>query len=377
MEYGGVDPRAIQIARRTGDVNLKNEATDNIVCELKNRLERLLAGDKQALDLDPIQFKMRKEGITRKVRKIAYCGIIQQIYGHLLILGLEPLLMAKILPTQFACVPKRGAVALQKFAMKKFRKTKPFVKYAGKTDIKNAYGTTNYADIIKIVKREIPSAKWIIALLEALAAMSPDGHLIIGGYPDAWLFNFYISYILRNSLSQTKERRGERKHLISAMPTYADDFGYFGSREADVKKDMNLTTKFCEKRGLTLKLGKIIRLLSFAEEKERRAQTRPSLRACPYFDIGGYACHRGYVTLRKRIFLRVRRQFLRAMEEYKRTQTIGLQRARVIASYYGFFRNSNSKYIRHKLNADWLHRLAGMVISAHDKKINKEVKIYG
>lgn len=43
-----------------------------------------------------------------------------------------------------------------------------------------------YDVAIRQIRKEIPSAEWILALLEALAQKAPSGHLIIGGYAAAW-----------------------------------------------------------------------------------------------------------------------------------------------------------------------------------------------
>jgi hypothetical protein len=42
-----------------------------------------------------------------------------------------------------------------------------------------------YADVIAVLKKEIPSARQLIAVMEYLGTIAPDGHLIIGGYLDA------------------------------------------------------------------------------------------------------------------------------------------------------------------------------------------------
>lgn len=373
-EYAGVSRRQIKTEILNGGTKLKTEAIKNIGYEIFNRLNRLMAGDEAALDLDEVQFRYVPDGMNGKIRKIAYCCIFHQIFGHLVILGLKPLLKAKILPSQFASIPNKGQTGLKNFVMRKLRKNKLNIRYGKKTDVVHAYESTKYEIVIKIIEKEIPSAHWIIKLLTALAKMSPEGCLIIGGYSDAWLFNFLMSYVLRHAKEQHKEKRGKKTYLIAEIVSFMDDFGYFGSREADVKRDITAVNKFLATAELRLKHGNETQFLSIKEEKKRRKEHRPSKRACPYIDIGGYQMHHGYVTIRKKIFIRRRRQFLRAAKECEETKTICLKRAYAIVSGYGYFVNSNSKMIRKKLNVDFLHTVARHVVSFFAKLKNQKLK---
>ena len=59
-----------------------------------------------------------------------------------------------------------------------------------KTDVVNAYASLKYDVCIELVMMEIPKARYAIGLLKYLKSVAPGGHLIIGVYLDAWLFNF-------------------------------------------------------------------------------------------------------------------------------------------------------------------------------------------
>ena len=148
-EYAGI--RRQDISREIGENKnyLKQQAIINIGYEVENRLKRLLNGNANALELDPVVFHNRKDGMNGKVRKIAYCCIFHQIFNHVAYLGLKPLLNAKILPSQFASIPKRGQTGLKKFVTKKLRKKKYNIRHARKTDVKHAYETTKYARDMK------------------------------------------------------------------------------------------------------------------------------------------------------------------------------------------------------------------------------------
>lgn len=330
--------------------------------------------DDSALDLDQVLFSLRKDGISGKVRKIAYCCIFHQLCGHLLVLGLEPLFKAWILPQQFASIPGRGQVAMARYIQKCLLKTRLNIAHAEKTDVKNAYGSTRYLLILSILNKLIPSARWILRLLLALSRMSPDGCLIIGGYLDARLFNFLAAFMLRDGMARVKEKRGKRVHLIKAEAAFMDDFGNMGSREADLKMGIKQIEKTAERYGLKLKHGKKTKFLTIKEEKARKNGAKSAARGCPSLDMGGYMVHRTYITIRKAIFLRARRQYLRAWRELKQNGFITKTRAQKVVCYYGYFVNTNARKVRTKLHADKLHATAEETISYHARRKNNANK---
>ncbi len=375
-EYAGISRKEVAKAQVNNDCALKNEVIVNIGYELQNRLTRLLNGDANALQLDPVSFRKQKDGMSGKVRKIAYCCVFHQLFNHVAFLGLQPLLHAKILPCQYASIPNRGQTGLKTHVAKLLRKKSKNIRYAEKTDVVHAYETTKYDLIIKIIKKETPSAKWIIALLTALAKMSPEGSLIIGGYIDAWLFNFLMSYVMRYALSRTKIKRGKQTPYVKAVVSFMDDFGYFGSRSADIKSNIRAVNEYLsDKMGLGLKNGCKKAFLSFEEEKQRRHCKSPAKRGCPFFDIGGYQVHRGYITIRKAIFIRIRRQFLRAAKEIKNTGTLCLQRAYAVVAYYGYIKNSNAKNFENKMSVRKIHGIAKEVVSYFAKIKSKKRRL--
>lgn len=367
-EYAGIPRRAMKDELDAGGNVLKYEAVTAIAAEMLNRLERLNRGESNALDLDPVKFHQQMDGMSGKVREIAYECIFHQLFNHLVFLALRPLFHARILHTQYASIPNRGQTHLKDHAAKLLRKKRLGIKYAIKTDVRKAYQSTKYSTVINLIKKEIPSATEIITLLNALADMSPTGSLIIGGYLDAWLFNYFAAYMLRYATALNKERRGEKTTLCKAAMSFMDDFAFMGAREASVKSAINKMQKYAAKYGIEIKIGDETQFLTFAEEHRRRKEEQPSPRRCPCLDIGGYRVHRGYITIRRRVYKRVYRCFLRAAQEVKERGAMPLQRARSIIARYGYLKQSNGKKARDKLNADSLQRAARETIS-HAQKI--------
>lgn len=207
-KYGGVSNAEIKRDEAQSAVIKKLEAADGIALELEQRILDLEDGDPEALDLDPVTERPRIDGISMKCRNVANCCVFHQCFGHLAFLGLEPLLRARILPYQHASIPHRGQSGCRRQVQRFLRRKALGIKYARKLDIRHAYENTKAGVIMGILKKEIPAAKWLLLLVEALLNMSPRGCLIIGGYLDAWLFNLVMSYVLRYMLSLEKVRRG-------------------------------------------------------------------------------------------------------------------------------------------------------------------------
>ena len=238
------------------------------------------------------------------------------------------------------------------------------IKYARKLDIRHAYENTKAGVIMGILKKEIPAAKWLLLLVEALLNMSPRGCLIIGGYLDAWLFNLVMSYILRYMLSLEKVRRSTRQRLVVALVAYADDVAIMGRRLADLRSAARTAAKWTLKTfGLTFKPGgDEVAFLSIEEEHRRRHLTRPAARGCPGLDIVGFVIRRTYTTVRRAIFRRARRQYLRAGREVDKSGTVPLFRAYKLASYYGYFTQTNSRKCSTTLRTEKIKPLACQVI---------------
>lgn len=103
-KYGGVSRAQLSSAARVNDWNPRLEAVNGIALEMEQRIEDLLDGETDDLDLDPVSVFYRIDGISMKRRELSNCCPMHQAFGHLAVLGLRPLLQAKLLPYQFASI---------------------------------------------------------------------------------------------------------------------------------------------------------------------------------------------------------------------------------------------------------------------------------
>lgn len=368
-KYGGITHATLMNDIATTNYKSRLEAVNSIAYELEQRVLDLMDGDAEALDLDPVIVTNRPDGMTGKIRPIAELCVFHQLFGHLVKMGLEPLLKVRIEPQQCASIPGRGQSGLKRQVERYLRKKSLRIGCAHKKDVRHAYPSLTYAVCIELLRKEIPAAVWIFAVLQAMERAAPGGHLIIGGYLDAWLFNFAMSYALRYVLGLRKVRRGQSVPLVVRAVTHMDDFGLLGRRMADVVSAARSLARWMLKNlGLELKPGgEKVDLLSYQEEHKRKHAATPGGRGCVGLDMGGYVMHRSYTTVRPCIYLRARRAFLRAGREKRASGTLNVKRAHRLTAYYGYYKNTNAEAARARLDVDRLKNTAAAVIAYHER----------
>ena len=371
-KYGGFCREALFGEILDNNLTLRNEVTDSIAYFVDEMVECILNG-KEIDEMEPVVTEQRPDGMTGKVREIANLCIPHQLLGHVVKLGLDEFLHARILPQQHASIPRHGQTMLKEQMTRYLRSSSLDIRYVVKTDVKHDYGTTKYSSLIQIIEEELPKAKWIIAVLRYLEKWAPDGHLIIGGYLDAWLFNLAMSYVIRDVLEQKTVRRGVEHRWVSRVSTYMDDFALLGRTKTGLKKAIKyLDRRLHERFGMELKqTSSILKIESMEEERERKKQKRPSKRGCNSVDMGGFMIHRSYVTMRPRVEKRVARAFSRAYEEYRITGTIQKQRAQTLIARYGSVVQTNSDGFKHKYHVDEVMKIAKKVTAYHARQRSK------
>lgn len=336
----------------------------HIINEVAYVVEDMIDGIMNGIDPDftPVFLHRRADGATGKVRDIAYLSIKHQLLGHTVYQGLKKLLNKRITPTQHASIPEHGQTRLAR-QIRRMLNRKLGIRYFVKTDCTGAYASVSYDLVICLIGQEIPRAKWIIKSLEVLKKYAPGGHLIIGGFLDAWLFNFVMSYALQYVESLGKIRRGKRIQLVIRSVTFMDDMMLAGrSRSALIQAVKDLKEWLWVNFGMTLRTTTdVIRLYTIEEEKAHKHRETPAGRSVPMIDMGGFKICHSFITIRRRNIPRIIRCMERAWEEYKATGTIKRQRACQIISRNGMLKNSFSYTFCHKYHVYELMRVAKSV----------------
>ena len=337
-KYSGVPRHEILLAERFNEYKgAKIEAAEGIALYLQDVCEDLFRGYEPE-EMEPVIERNIPDGMTGKIRNVALLCVLHQLLMHVEVEMIRPLLEAKILPCQHASIPGHGQSGLRD-QVHKYLRTKGLIKVVEKNDVHHAYGTLQYQDLLQILKEEIPAAKEAIILMEYLGRLAPGGHLIIGGYLDAWAFNLVMSYALRHILTLGQTRRGVFRPYIVRCSNYMDDTEFFGTSATGVSRAfVTLSVFLQDKHGLSIReTAQTRKLLSISEERRRKMLPKPSQRSCPGVDMAGFVVHRSYITVRPAIFLRARRAFMRAWIQYEKTGSISFKAAQRVDSYSGYF----------------------------------------
>ena len=354
---------------------VKIEAVDSCALALEETIECILDGRREDVDITPPKIRSRPDGMTGKQRDIALLCMSHQLVEHTVFILLEPLFKAKLYPTQHASIPEHGQTRLKNQVNKYLRKKSLNIKYACKTDMRHAYQSVKYKRVIKELKKDIPNATHIFKLLSFLGDIAPGGHLIIGGYLDAWLFNYMMSKVIKYAYSLGKTRRGKFIPYATRIVTFMDDMLILSSSYKSINFVIKKIKKFAyTELGMTLKITTGITKLLTIEEERARKKYDGAYRGCPVIDMAGFKIYRGHVAIRRRVFLRTRRQFLRAWRDFNTRGTFSIQRAKKLISYYGYVKQTNSQDFIEKYHVNEIMTVAKRIVLSHAYLANRKLK---
>ena len=311
------------------------------VCDMLT--ERIRA---QNLGIPPVFTFRRLDGISGKVRTLNKESAVQQVYEYIAQYALQDLFHAKILPCQYGSIPGKGQVNGTQKIEKIIRQKSPGGRVdIIKGDIHSAYQSVTIECVMRLLRRDIGKNKPLLEFVEQVMANYPEGRLMIGGYLPTWLFNYTMSYVLRNVMSYSKDRRGKIMPLVSHVVCYADDFALFGHR-SNLEKAVKKTARWAKKvLGLKVKTPwSFYRIEGFKREKElkRRRDAGEHVRLGG-IDMMGYRIFATHTIIRKRIFRRIRRVYLRGAARLASGLAIPYRMACRITSYNGWLVHSGSR----------------------------------
>ena len=370
---------------KTGKITKREITEDQLNKDFKRTLEAESEVSKMLtqkiinrdLQLQPIRQFQRIDGLTQKLRDICQESPEQQVFEYIGVYALKPLFRAKILPIQYGSIPNKGGVAGKRKIERLLRKKFHGKVVALKGDVTKAYPSVTIPVVMEMLRRDIGKNKVLLWFLGALMSNYPGNHLCIGGYLPAWLFNYVMSYVLRYIYEQAQIRRGKRNRLVYAIVCYADDFTIYGD-VSKLKKAMKKATIWAhDKFGLKIKdIWQFYQVASFDEERENLEDRRKgSKKRTPGVDMMGYVVRRRYTIIRGRVFRRIRRQVLRAWEDFKTKGFIPWWRACRIAAYKGWIKHSDSLKFRMKYCFDKLFKMCSYSASKHGKEVENEKRI--
>lgn len=275
------------------------------------------------LDLDPVRYSKRTDGLSRKTRIIGVESVMHQMMEHVAVGCMKDLWQAKYEYHQYASIKGKGqlcgAKAIQKWA--KTGKTKYFVKL----DVRKCFASLKRETVMKWLQRDIGKNHLLLWYVDSLLLMHGDG-LIIGSLLSQFLCNYFMSYGYRYVMGLCKERRGKRIRFCSCALFYMDDIMLAGRDRRNLVMAVRKLTKFMKASfGLEIK-----------EDWHVRDHTLCGI------DMMGYVITaKGKIKIRPRVFIRARRAFFRS--------AAGDDRQKIqnrVSAYYGFFKAAGIRQLK-------------------------------
>ncbi len=257
----------------------------------------------------------KKERIIYKPRFYPDQCIHWALMNHL-----EPLLLKRMYYWSCASIKGRGLHHGKKHIEKILVDDRKFTKYCLKLDVKKFYPSID-KEILKNKFRRILKDKDVLWLIDSIIDSSKEG-VPIGNYTSQWFANFYLT-----DLDTYIKEELKVKYYIR----YMDDMVLFSNNKKELHKIKDKIESFLNNE-LHLKLKENWQLF--------KTDSRP-------LDFLGYRFYRGYTTLRKSNFLRIKRR----IKKIHKKGELNFHDASAVLSYNGWITHSNGynytqKYIK-------------------------------
>lgn len=266
------------------------------------------------LNFIPIWYKEKIDASNGKLRRIGIQHVSQQLFDYVAVNGMQDMLK-RIGEYQCASIPGRGPV----WGMKHIRKwlREKDVKYFAQLDVKKCFPSIPQKKLLTFLDKYIAN-KEIRWLVHELVRTFEEG-LSIGSYLSQYLCNLYIS-ILYHQIAENMYyvRRGKRINFVKHQLIYMDDINLFGSNAKTLHKAVSRIISIANDMGLTIKAKWSVQKLT------------------GFIDTMGFRIYKNHVTIRRRVFLRIRRAYSHARKH------ISLAYAYKCVSYAGQLLNTDS-----------------------------------
>ena len=307
----------------------------------------------------PVWYREKIDASSGKIRRIGIQNIKQQIYDYVAVEALQPILK-RIGEHQYASIKGRGTLKGAR-AIRRWLRNRKLI-YVAQSDVKKCYESIDREKLMCFLEHYIKN-DLLLKLIRKLIYSFEKG-LSIGSYLSQFLCNLYMS-ILYHEVSENmyrirKHRNGikERINLVKKKVFYMDDTLLAGTNKKDIKKAMKLFIRKAKELGLTIKpTFRIYRIDG------------------TFVDMMGYRIYQYKITIRRRIFRRVRKTYAKVRKLYKTHKPIPIKWAKRCSSYYGYLKNTDSKHIRKKWKVKKTLRICKGVIKREESKIYAETAI--
>ena len=314
--------------------------------------------------LKPIWYSEKIDPSSFKIRRIGIQDIKQQIYDYIAVEGLTPI-FCRIGEYQCAAIKGRGQI-MGVNIIKRWMRNKS-IRYAGKADVKKCYESINKRKMMRFLKKHIKN-DLLLWLINKLISTFETG-LSIGSYLSQFLCNLYMSQLYHEisenmyRIRKHKDGTTERVNLVNHVIFYMDDILILGTNAKDVHKAMSLIIKYANKTmGLEIKPQWTVFMTKLEDKKNDKGQ---------FIDMMGFRIYRWHITIRRRVFKRIRRTYMRTWKRIKTHKKVFVLYARRCLSYYGHLKNSDSVKFKKKYHVAEVIKICKKVVRNYDSEIYK------
>lgn len=252
-----------------------------------------------------------------KQRKIYMPEIHEQWLHHIIVLILEPIIMATAYPYSCGSFPKRGAHYGKKQIERWLKDTKGTRCFA-KIDIRHFYDNIRIDVLMKELAIRIKD-DWFLYIIQ----------LCLKGFKKGIPLGFYISQWLANYILEPLDKMVTEELGIKKFMRYMDDMPLFASNKKELRKAVIAIMQMLGRR-FRLKLKRTWQICKFYYQKGKRIIGRA-------LDFMGFVFYREKTIIRKNIMLSATR--LAAKMHRAKEQNRGYYQKHIEAmlSYMGWF----------------------------------------
>ena len=362
--YGKISITRVRKLVKSGEKYKLYWIVDVVSKEIRDNIKN------KTIKLPPIQYSERLDGNSGKIRTIGTQSIIHQCYEYVAVTATMELFKKKIGVYQCASIPKRGQSYGKRAIEKWLTQDVNGTRYALKMDVKKCYPSIDQTKLKELLHRDLHKNSNLIYLLDTLIDMFDDG-ISIGSHLSQWLCNYYLSYAyhyISEKLFTTRNRKNGKKdniRLISHVLFYMDDIIVFGSNKKYLMKAMDMIQDYFNNvLHLTIKPDWRLFKVQYIDKDKKSHGT--------FVDMMGFRFYRGKTSVRRSIFKRLRRKFIKINKKLKKHEHIPVCVAQSTMSYWGWIKNTNSYKFTKRYNAKHVVDISKRIISNNSKEENKK-----
>lgn len=279
----------------------------------------------------------------RKIQMLPFFPdcIIQWIVVDLLM----PVLMKSMDAYSCSSIPGRGGHKLYRHFRRFIRRKHRHARCAVQMDIHHYYESIDIGILMAMLRRKCKDERLLRLVEVILRSTSQDGKsLAIGFYLNQWLANFYL---------QSTDRLIHQGGAVRCYGRYMDNITFIGSNKRRLRAKMREICESVKRIGLSIKGDyqlfplqetRKARISRLRRQAMRPSSRKPLLPCCRDLRAVGFRFFgTGRIALRRRNWLRLRRQMIRIMA---RLPAISRKTAMSFLSRYGNIKHTSAFRIR-------------------------------